>query len=93
MKEKIEIINGVTVKYEVEKNENLSHLDRFNNLPEMVDYMTRNDVVYKPANIGEYVYRVGLEKTDEANENWSENEMRIKNRHFPQPELPTNMWK
>lgn len=86
-------INGVTAKIEVEKGAKRSHLQTYSSLEKLVSYMTNNDVIHKGANIGDDFYIVDLEKTDEANENWYENEMRIKNKHFPQPDLPTDMYK
>lgn len=56
----------------------------------MVKDMTKRDVIHKFANIGEDFYTVDLEKTDEANDNWYENEMRVSKNT---PELPTNMFK
>lgn len=88
-----EKINGVTVKFEVEKNSKRNHLTSFNSLSDMVKDMTSRDVIHKGANIGDDFYIVDLEKTDEANDNWYENEMRINDKHFPQPNLPTDMYK
>lgn len=86
----VQKVNGVTAKVEIVKDAKRSHLPTFETIEKMVDYMTFNDVIHKGANIGNDFYIVGLEKTDEANENWYENEMRISKNT---PELPTNMWK
>lgn len=86
----VQKVNGVTAKVEIEKDAKRSHLPTFETIEKMVDYMTFNDVIHKGANIGNDFYIIDLEKTDEANENWYENEMRISKNT---PELPTNMWK
>jgi hypothetical protein len=83
-------VNGITANVEIEKNAKRNHLRTFQNIEKMVEYMVNNDVIHKGANIGNDFYVISLEKTDEANENWYENEMRISKNT---PELPTNMWK
>lgn len=90
---KTQIVNGVTAKIEIEEGEKRNHLATYKNIEEMVSYMTGNDVIHKGANIGNDFYIINLEKTDQAQEDWYENEMRIKNKDFPQPGLPTDMYK
>lgn len=88
--EQIIKINHITCEIEIEENATRKHLTTFSTIEKMIDYMTSNDVIYKGANIGNDFYIVRLEKTDQANENWYENEMRT-NKYFP--DLPTNMYK
>lgn len=86
----IQTINGVTAKAEMEKDAKRNHLTTFASLEKAVSYMTNNDVIHKGFNIGNDFYIIDIEKTEEADENWYENEMRISKNT---PELPTNMWK
>jgi hypothetical protein len=87
------IINGVTAEIKIELKAKRSHLTTFKSVEKMVDYMTNKDVIYKSANIGDDLYTISLEKTDEANENEYEKSMQIHVKGFPQPDLETNLWK
>jgi hypothetical protein len=72
-----------------------SHIKaQFKNLEEAVNYMKRNDVIYKSIRQGEKMVTLEILKTEEANENWYENEMKITPKHMnATPDLPTDMWK
>lgn len=87
------VINGVTVKIQTEGNIAEDRFKLFTTLESAVNYMTKNDVFYKPTNIAGIMHTLSIEKTDEANENDYENLMKINNRHFTKPDLPTDMWK
>lgn len=87
----IQKINGVTAKVEMEKDVKRNHLTTFDSLEKAISYMTNNDFIHKGFNIGNDFYVIDIEKTEEANENWYENEIRISKNNTP--ELPTNMWK
>lgn len=89
---KIEKINGVTVKIEVE-NWTAERFRKFSTIEEAVSHMTKNGVLHAGYSIGGFLTSLTIEQTDEAVENWYENEMRIPNKHFPQPDLPTDMYK
>lgn len=92
--ETIEKIAGVTVTLIAEDYCPAHFKQEFKSIPDAVEYMKRNDVIYKPIRMGEKMVTLKLEKTVEANDNWYENEMRITPRHMnPQPKLPTDMFK
>lgn len=87
--EQVKTIAGVTVTIEVSENCPL-HIDKVASLESAVRYMKRRDVIYKSVRMGTQMYTLTIEKTDEANENWYQNKMRINKQG---PGLPTNMWK
>ena len=84
-----EKINGVTAKITREPDAP-SHFPKFKSIESLIADMIKRDVIYKFANINGERVAVKLEKTDEANDNWYENEMRINN-HFH--DLPIAMFK
>lgn len=85
-------INGITVKVEVE-NWTAERFRKFPSLEKAVEHMTNNEVLHGGYSIGGFLTMLSIEQTDEAVANWVENEMRIPNKHFPQPDLPTDMYK
>lgn len=86
-------INGVTAKITTGDVKYAERFKKFKSVEKAVDYMTSNDVIYGCYAIGTEMHTIELQKTDEANDNWYENEMRINNKYFPQPDLPTNMYR
>lgn len=85
-------INGITVKVEVE-NWTAERFKKFQSLEKAVEHMTKNDVLHGGYEINGYLTRLTIEQTEEAIANWEENAMRIPNKHFPQPNLPTDIYK
>lgn len=88
---KTQIISNTTVKV-TEEDYCPSHLkNEFASLEDAVNYMKRNDVIYKSIRQGEIMITLEIEKTEEANENWYKNEMRLPG--SSQTALPTAMYK
>jgi hypothetical protein len=89
-------IANVTVKVTIEDRWPCpEHIKQeFSSLEEAVNDMKRRDVIYKAIRQGDKMVTLQIENTDEAIENWYENEMKITPKHTnPTPDLPTDMYK
>lgn len=90
----VQTISDVAVKVTVKESCPLHITQQFKNLTAAVNYMKKNDVIYKSVRQGEYLVTLEISKTAEANENEYENMMKLTPKHHnPNPDLDTDMWK